>query len=670
MALQCGIVGLPNVGKSTLFNCLSSSKAQAANFPFCTIEPNVGVITVPDERLGKLAEIVHPGRIVPATVEIVDIAGLVKGASKGEGLGNKFLGNIRETDAIIHVLRCFEDGNITHVEGPIGENTTFSLTGRVLHTGLVELVGRPLGLPANYFFYDVHAKVSHRFGPRDRVFADFYRGKDYFRTDGQEYAFDHYYDENYAAYDRYTDTRKQFRLRWGNTVAGLRWNHVFGGRLFSNTTLSWSSYRSNMLAGQEERVDDDGYRTLTRNEFQYFSTIGDATLRTDFEFTPSPAQTIRFGAGVTRHVFIPDGMSLSIREEAEGKVLRDTLLQRSEGTYMPGWEASAYLEDEISLGRVSFNPGLHFALFSASGKTYPSIQPRLSARWAVTDAWTLKAGYSRMAQYVHRLPFARVSLPTDIWVPVTDRIPPQESDQWSMGVYYTGIPGWSLSAEAYYKDLRNILEFRNNRLVFSGADQWENTIASGIGRSHQDVRAHLFIPDGPRLAGLRLHIVHKDLIVNPFEIHKPLLGATHEQQRRNQLLLDFSATWQFATGDRMTLPTRHSFAMGENGLQEQLYIPSRNNWTVPPTHRLDVSVNFRKKKARGERVWNVGIYNLYAARNPDFMYYDENRRWTRTLPDGTTQSSLDQEEIPEGRIYAIKRSVFSVLPSVSYTRTF
>jgi GTP-binding protein YchF len=119
MALQCGIVGLPNVGKSTLFNCLSNAKAQAANFPFCTIEPNVGVITVPDERLTKLAELVNPRQIVPTTVEIVDIAGLVKGASKGEGLGNKFLANIRETDAILHVLRCFENDNITHVDGSI-----------------------------------------------------------------------------------------------------------------------------------------------------------------------------------------------------------------------------------------------------------------------------------------------------------------------------------------------------------------------------------------------------------------------------------------------------------------------------------------------------------------------------------------------------------------------
>lgn len=119
MALQCGIVGLPNVGKSTLFNCLSNAKAQSANFPFCTIEPNLGVITVPDPRLNKLADIVNPQNLIPTTVEIVDIAGLVKGASKGEGLGNKFLGNIRTTDAILHVLRCYDDDNIVHVDGSV-----------------------------------------------------------------------------------------------------------------------------------------------------------------------------------------------------------------------------------------------------------------------------------------------------------------------------------------------------------------------------------------------------------------------------------------------------------------------------------------------------------------------------------------------------------------------
>ena len=130
MALKCGIVGLPNVGKSTLFNCLSNAKAQSANFPFCTIEPNVGVISVPDNRLNELERLVQPEKVQPTSIEIVDIAGLVKGASKGEGLGNKFLANIRETDAIIHVLRCFENDNIVHVDGsvdPIRDKETIDI---------------------------------------------------------------------------------------------------------------------------------------------------------------------------------------------------------------------------------------------------------------------------------------------------------------------------------------------------------------------------------------------------------------------------------------------------------------------------------------------------------------------------------------------------------------
>ena len=151
MALQCGIVGLPNVGKSTLFNCLSNAKAQSANFPFCTIEPNLGTITVPDPRLNKLAELVNPQNVIPTTVEIVDIAGLVKGASKGEGLGNKFLGNIRTTDAILHVLRCYDNDNIVHVDGsvdPIRDKEVIDLELQLKDLETVEKVKEKVGKAA------------------------------------------------------------------------------------------------------------------------------------------------------------------------------------------------------------------------------------------------------------------------------------------------------------------------------------------------------------------------------------------------------------------------------------------------------------------------------------------------------------------------------------------
>ena len=152
--MKAGIVGLPNVGKSTLFNCLSNAKAQSANFPFCTIEPNVGVVNVPDPRLEKLSELVKPERVQPAVVEIVDIAGLVKGASKGEGLGNQFLGNIRECNAIIHVLRCFDNDNIVHVDGnvnPIRDKETIDIELQLKDLETVEKrLGTSLNLPLIY----------------------------------------------------------------------------------------------------------------------------------------------------------------------------------------------------------------------------------------------------------------------------------------------------------------------------------------------------------------------------------------------------------------------------------------------------------------------------------------------------------------------------------------
>ena len=566
-----------------------------------------------------------------------------------------------------------------HLDGPIGENTTFSVSGRMLHTGLLDpLIRGAFHSPVNYWFYDTNAKLVHRFGDRDRLYAGFYHGRDTFLNDQESKSFTHYYDKNYAAYDRYGDDRKHFGLHWGNTVAALRWNHVFGGRLFSNTSASLTRYRVRMASESEERVDDSGYRTSVYSSSEFLSGITDLALRTDFEYTPSAAHAIRFGASLTRHVFVPDGQTLSRRETEQERTLRDTVLFHYDGTYMPGYEGSAYLEDEISAGdRLTFHPGVHFSLFGTGGKAYPSLQPRLAARWAMTDAVTLKAGYARMAQYVHLLPSGRTSLPTDVWVPITRNIPPQTADQYSAGVYYTGLPLWSISLEGYYKDLRNILELRNSRLAFAGADHWEETVATGIGRSYG---VELLVErTAGQMTGWFSYTLSKserripDGSVNHGEWfpyindrrHKISLYADYSFNPR----VDISATWQFATGNRMTLPTRHSIVLSEESgtegkpyPEEFLYAPSRNNYVLPPTHRLDVSVNFRKKKTRGERIWNVGIYNVYAARNPDMAIAMANWR-----------ESADRVHIPgypAGRIYVEITSFLTVIPSFSYTRTF
>ena len=587
--------------------------------------------------------------------------------------------DVRMNDGNAEKLRgSFTIGMLTekaHLEGPLGKKTTFSLTGRVMHTGLVELIGRPLGLNANYLFYDVHAKLSHKIGPKDKLVANFYHGRDHFRIGEAHYSLHHYYDENYAAYDRYVDNLSHLGMDWGNTVAGLRWNHVFNGRLFANTSLSWTGFRSNLLTENEEKVTGEERNTYDRGAFNYFSNISDLTLQTNFEYTPAPSHAVKFGASVTRHVFIPSGLTLSEKEIENDVVVLDTTVTHFNGRQMPGMEASAYLEDEISISRkLTINPGLHVALFSSMGKTYTSLQPRFSARWDASESVVLKAGYSRMAQYVHLLPFARVNLPTDIWVPITDKIAPQTADQWSIGLYYAGLPGWSFSAEAYYKDLQNVLERKDARLAFVGADQWENDVTVGIGRAYGvELMAE---KTAGRLTGWASYTLSKserctpDGSVNngnwfPFvndRRHKISIYANYSLNER----IDFSASWLFASGNRMTIPTRRTLVLVEDEVYQEFYYPSRNNWTAPPTHRLDVSVNFRKKKTRGERIWSIGVYNLYAARNPDFLMARSN--YKHTTSEGIEY--LDYDNIPEGRVFVEKRSALVFIPSFSYTRSF
>ena len=571
-------------------------------------------------------------------------------------------GNMKETHGSVGV------GALTdkfHIEGPIIEDKlSYSLSVRGLHTLMYDPLIR-LYLTAidselkhvNYYFYDLNGKVTWRLSDKDRFILGGYSGRDNIGLTYKDT-----YNQSYS--------RTDFSTGWGNDVASLRWNHIFSNRLFANTTVAFNQYNMLMHTGIVQKDEDFKYNF----DVNYLSGIRDYSARIDFDYVPEPSHLIKFGSEYIYHVFRPQTLTGVTVENTGDEADDKQEFQYGSPTGYYGHDLSAWIEDDISLGdHFTVNPGLNVSFFYTDNKPYFNLQPRFSAKYSTGNGFTAKAGYARMAQYVHLLSSSSVSLPMDLWVPITKDIKPVTSDQFSAGVYYDGIPGWEFSLEGYYKAIHNLLEYKDGTLTLGSSTGWENKVEMGNGRSMgMEV---LIQKTGGNLTGwLAYTLAKSDRIfpngsINlgerfPYKYdrrHDVNLSLSYKITRR----FDINGSFSFATGGTTTIPVRKTMVEDPEGnLHTADYISHRNNYRLPPSHRLNLGMNMRTKKGHG--LWNVSVYNVYNWKNPNIVYvgYENVQTGEETLDTGT------KVPVYEDKLVMHKITILTIMPSVSYTYEF
>lgn len=553
-----------------------------------------------------------------------------------------------------------------HLEGPIiTDKTSFSLSVRGTNTITLLPLTKILKSPYSLYFYDLTGKVTHRFSNSDRLYLSAYIGQDNFgygKSDSSEFT---YTDENDTERIGKKSSNEKYDLRWGNTIAAVRWNHGFGGNFFSDLAISWDHYRMKENTFQESLTIKDapaGYSNKHGNH----SAISDLNAVWDFELHLSTKQELSFGLSHTFHMYAPE-KDYSKRVIDSGDTSDQSISYSSDKdvSYL-GTESAVYFEDRLTTRYFRASIGLRGALYKTSGRAYPSIEPRLSVEYRPIEDISIKGSYSRMSQYVHLLASGMVSLPTDLWVPITKDIKPVISDHYSIGVFYSPVKNWKVSLEAYLKKEFNVLEYKDGQLVFTSATDWEEMVEMGNGSS-KGIELYVQKTAG-KVNGMLSYTLSKTNRVFPdgtINNGKPF-PFTYDRRHVLDCFVRYSVndnvrlngSWSFSSGNMITASWRSTLIMGPDGEIEQApYISGRNNYRLPASHRLDLSADFIKEKKHGERVWSFGIYNVYGAKNPD---------WVIKVSDLDVDSS--GEVFLSHRL--VKRTFLAFLPSISYTYSF
>jgi outer membrane receptor for ferrienterochelin and colicin len=563
-------------------------------------------------------------------------------------------GNMQETHGTIGVGLLSDK---FHLEGPIFKGkTSYSISARGMHTLLFDRVLAMFKIPANYFFYDLNGKLTQKFGDRDRLFLNVYNGKDAF----------YYKDRGNITLLENVSWDNKTRINWGNTLASLRWNHVFNGRLFANATGAWTRYRMIMEYSASEKDHSTAPPGHYNYLFDYRSGLEDVTGKIDFDYTPGPRHQVKFGVEYIYHTYVPETLTHVEHESSAGKTLLDTTFTNTKKGNRYGHEISFYAEDDFMIGnRLTLNPGIRLAMFVTSGRRYLAPEPRMSAKIDFGSGFSAKAAYSRMSQYVHLLSSSQITLPIDLWVPITKDIKPVTADQYSAGFYYDGLRGWEFSVEGYWKQMDNVLEYKDGISFLANSNQWEDKVEMGEGRAFG---VELFVQKtmGKTTGWLGYTLAKSDRIFPSGMINNGRRYPYRYDRRHNVSLVanhkfsekvDLSGTWTFATGGTTTIPERETAVLTPDGRVVQVdYAPHRNNYRLPPSHRLNLAVNFHRPHKRGESIWSLSIYNVYCRMNPNFVFSGYERNY-----DGEVYSRNDK---------LTQLTLLPFIPSFSYTRNF
>ena len=519
---------------------------------------------------------------------------------------------------------------------------------------------------ANYKFYDFNYKVNYTLSDKDRLYLSYYRGVDQFNNSGKSSDIIAFYNSNtdlfnYFRFDQsYTEA-----LDWGNKVGAVRWNHLFNQKLFANTTLTYSNL--NLVANYSSADSLLFLRqklTLAKSldAGSYRSSIEDWGGKIDFNWIPNPTHNVRFGGSITHHRFQPGAYAL--RESISSQEIEEVL----SNTPIHSYEYALYGEDSFSLGSdslLNINIGLHTSFMDVDDKWYINVQPRFSAYWQWSDRLGLKLSGGRMSQFLHLLSSSSIGLPTDLWVPSTSYIRPEQA--WQLSAGFDRLIGkkkqFTLDVEAYYKNMNHLLSFSEGA---SFLNNWEENITSGKGIAY-GVDVMFNKSYGKTTGWIAYSLAWSDRQFNwinqgrvyPFRYdhrHSLKLVFTHRFAR----WIDISANWIFNSG------FAYSLALSEYIFQPDPDTPpiqvkdfgEKNQYRMPYYHRMDLGVNLRFKTSQGrlKHHFHLGAYNVYNRRNP--LYYNLRSKFTE-----------ENNELRETK-EVIEVEMLPILPSISYSFNF